>query len=149
MTKQTKAGSAKGRKNLNDLLMEGVIKETGKDAAGRHMANVSFPDGTLGGIGYEELRTMIVEQGRVNRDLLASLGYKQGLVCVAGLHGGSHWEKEGKPTLTIDGTYMNRIREIQKDGTIRELSTQEKLVMWVGEAGAKKMRAAMAKIEGK
>ncbi len=94
------------------------------------MANVIFPDGTRGGIDYEVLRKEIVRQGAANRDLLASLGYKVTLTCVAGLHGGAHYEKDGMPTLAIEGTYMNRIMELCENGAKRELSIKELLAMY-------------------
>jgi hypothetical protein len=106
MTTTKKAGTGK---KLADALYEGRITETGKDAAGRKMANVAFPDGTLGGIDYEVLRQHMVSQGRSNRAILEALGYKVTMTCVAGLHGSAAYENAAGDRLEINGTKMNRI----------------------------------------
>lgn len=125
-----KTSKKPARKNLVDVLNHATIEQTGKTADGRHMANVVFPDGTRGALDYELLRTHMVSQGKTNRSLLESLGYKVGMVCVAGLHGSADYEKAGKPTLRISGTHMNRIIELGENGAIRELTVKELLVMW-------------------
>lgn len=142
--------SAKGR-TLAQALNEAVIVETGADAiTGEMRANLRFADGKIGGVNYEVLRQAMVRQGEGNRALLQKLGYKVGLVCVAGLFGSAHYEKEGKSTLAIEGAHLDRIVRLGENGAKEELTRKELQDMMV-EAydpdGSFNLAAAFAKLE--
>lgn len=121
----TKTSRKPAKKTIADALDQAAITQTGKDATGQLKANIKFPDGQTGSVDYEVLRTQMVEQGKRNRRLLESLGYKVGLTCVAGLFGSAHYEKDGRPTLAIEGAKMNRIVRLLPNAQQEEVSILE------------------------